>query len=325
MSPLIKKFITAFVIALLVFALSATVIGLALTIGREDEYKPPVTEGGKLWGESFNVLLVLTDYTPDKYSDYDPESAKTIFGSTINSEAPDTLEGYRRINAEGMALIRFDKERRELTYTCIPGNTLVSVKGVKLRICDVLENDGVETLVAKVNAMTGIEIDSYIIFTPESAADALDKVGEIIYTVPRDMVMSDGDVNINIEAGSQKLNGKKAVEMLRYISLEPIGTEAVGGYIKRFVNKLSEDFTYDEISGIINSIIDMSEVAVGAELKLENIELISESSKLEVSELPLWGRWQTVGPDRYFIIDEEKTLERFEPYRKINTPVDIWN
>ncbi len=326
MAPVTKKFIMAFVIALLIFAITATVISAALMIGRGDSYTPPDDGVGEvIWGESFNVLLILTDYDPDKHGDYDPESVKMIFGESVSSSyVPEGLAGYRKIHAEGAALLRFDKERGELTYTHIPGNSLVSAKGVKMRLSDLLE-EGVDFFVSKVNALTGIDIDTYFVFNPKSAAAAIDLVGELGYTIPRDMVKKTDEVDINIKAGSQMLDGKKTVDMLRYVCLENKNIDIVCGYMKRFVNKLTEDFTYEQISDIISSMLRIKNVNSNCETNENRLELLSEAAKLRITEISVIGSNQTVGGEKYFSLDEEKTLEKFKPYRKTNAPVDIWS
>ncbi len=333
MGELIKNFIFAFVLSLVVFAVSAAAIAGALSIGR-DEYVPSIDNDRKpkLDGESFNVLLIMTDYAPEKFSDYDPDAIKNIFGKEIASNGdPVTLAGYRRIYAEDMVLLRFDKERRQLTYTHIPGNTLVSVGGVKTCLENIPADYGTATLVDKVHALFGVEIDRYILFTPESAANALDRIGEITYTVQCDMHYSDAErgIEINIKAGSQKLDGKKTVEMLRYDDYKALGTsrsETALGYLKRFVNKVAEGFTEDEIRDIIVAVLT-EELVVSeafADSIDESVKLLSLSDELAIVDLSPVGQEQTVSGERYFWLDEKATLEKFSEYRRINSPDDIW-
>lgn len=334
MSELVKKFITAFVISLLIFAVSAAIIAGALSIGR-DKYVPDTDHGdeAELSGESFNLLLIMTDYAPDRFDDYDPDAVKNIFGREVSSKGdPDKLDGYRKIYAEDMVLLRFDKERGQLTYTHVPGNTLVSVGGVKTCLDQIPAFYGTEYLVDKVHALLGVEIDTYVLLTPGDAAAALDRIGEITYTVGCDMVYKDEDrgIDIDVRAGSQRLNGEKTVEMLRFDNYRVIGTSRTAtalGYLKRFVNKISEDFTYDELRAIIvdafggaNTVTDFSEESAD-----EAIRLLSCADELEIVELSCVGQEQTVGSDRYFWLDEAATLKKFEPYRKINAPDDIWD
>ena len=332
MSELAKKFISAFVISLLVFAVSAAVVAGALSIGR-DKYTPPVDSQSEIDGESFNLLLIMTDYAPDKFSDYDPDAVKNIFGREVGSSGnADSLGGYRKIYAEDMVLLRFDKERRQITYTRIPGNTLVSVGGVKTCLENIPADHGTEYLVDKVHALFGVEIDTYILFTPENAAKALDKVGEITYTVQCDMSYQDAErgIDINIKAGSQKLDGKSAVAMLRFDSYKSFGTsrsETAIGYLKRFVNKVARDFTYDDLRAIIITALDESLVVSNftPEEMDESIKLLKCSDELEMVELSPVGQEQAVGSERYFWLDEKGTLEKFLPYRKINAPDNIWD
>ena len=334
MNTLVKKFIASFVAALIIFGISAAAISWALSMGRDDIYVPPKTDGNEiaLSGRSFNLLLIMTDFAPESFNDYDPTVVKSIFGIDYNgSKKPDGLAGYRKITAETMSIVRFDKERGELTYTHIPGNVLVSSKGVKTRIGNLISDYGTELLISKVHALTGIEIDSYFVFTPKSAEAAFNLIGDITYTIQRDMRYVDAEkgIDINIKAGSQRLDGEKTVGMLRFDGYGNIGITrdaTVCGYIKRFVNKLSIDFTYDEIRGIIDLLLGMDSIVSNFtfEDSEESIRLLSVSDGLEVIELPLVGNVQVINGEKYFYLDEEKTLNALKPYRKINTPDNIW-
>lgn len=320
--------------SLLVFAVSAAVIAGALSIGR-DKYTPPVAPSheSELSGESFNLLLIMTDYAPEKFSDYDPDAVKNIFGKDVSSSGnADALNGYRKIYAEDMVLLRFDKERRQITYTRIPGNTLVSVGGVKTCLENIPADHGTEYLVDKVHALFGVEIDTYILLTPENAAAALDQIGEITYTVQCDMSYQEAErgIDINIKAGSQKLNGERAVDMLRFDNYKSFGasrSETAIGYLKRFVNKIAKDFTYDELRAIIITALNESLVVsnFNSEGSDESLKLLACSDELEIVELSPVGQEQTVGSQKYFWLDEKGTLEKFAPYRKINTPDNIWD
>ena len=316
------------------FAVSAAVIAGALSIGR-DKYTPPIdpTHENEISGESFNLLLIMTDYAPEKFSDYDPDAVKNIFGAEVASSGnPNALNGYRKIYAEDMVLLRFDKERRQITYTRIPGNTLVSVGGVKTCLENVPSDHGTEYLVDKVHALFGVEIDTYMLFTPENAAAALDLVGDITYTVQCDMSYQDAErgIDINIKAGSQKLDGDSAVAMLRFDNYKSFGTsrsETAIGYLKRFVNKIAKDFTYDELRAIIITALDERLVVsnFNSERSDESLKLLVFSDELEIVELSPVGQEQTVGSERYFWLDEKGTLEKFAPYRTINAPDNIWD
>ena len=121
MNQLLKKFIFAFVVSLLVFAISLSVIAFALGVGRDDGYVSPIGPQKKLEGESFNVLLIMTDFMPRSFNNYSAEQVKNVFGTEYSEGASSNkMLGYRKIYAEDMALLRFDAERGELTFTHVP-------------------------------------------------------------------------------------------------------------------------------------------------------------------------------------------------------------
>lgn len=92
----VKNFFITFLLAVIVFGLIAyMVVGLVLrnlngSIGRQDgdESGPDESGGGEEeivtpygdGGESFNVLLIGSDYRPSVFADYDPEKVKMLYG-----------------------------------------------------------------------------------------------------------------------------------------------------------------------------------------------------------------------------------------------------
>ena len=336
MNQMVKKFIFAFVVSLLAFAVSLSVIAFALGVGRDDGYVAPIVQQKKIEGESFNLLLIMTDFMPTSFNNYSAEQVKNVFGIEYANGLPSNkMLGYRKIYAEDMALLRFDAERGELTFTHVPGNTYVSIKGVKTCLEDVAYEYGTEMLVEKVHALLGVEIDFYAVFTPETAANALSLVGDVIYTVEKDMVQKDDErgLDIHIIGGSQSFDGNKAVDLMRfdnYVGFSGTRGSVLCGYLKRFVNKLAADFTYDQIRDIIIASLSQKYVATNIDLNAlgeDNgaVKLIQSSDKLTATELSVVGHDQQVNGVRYFTIDESETLKRFAEYRKINTPQNIWD
>ncbi len=305
-----RKAVFTFGVSLIAFSLAALIIAAVLSIGRggllgsDEKIKNGV-------GECFNALLVMTDYSPEKFNDYNAQDVENVFKTVSN----DT--GTRKIRTESMMLARFDPRRSEITLTPISGNTVVSVKGKETMLDRVASEHGIDLLSEKVRAMTGLEIDRYIVFTPQSASLAFDLIGSFKYRVEDDLVLQDQDlgININIESGRQSLDGKKMVDIVRYYSYssEHINKdEILLDFSKKIIEILTEDFTYDEICGIMSSISKTAYVS-GA-LTDGQLNLICNSEDFEVKLLSLKGSYDDT---LRFIPDEKATLEAFKPYRRI--------
>ena len=109
-----KNFVLTFLIALVIFGLIAyMLVGLVLNnlmgIGSTDAEVPENTaeapedeDSGSIGiqfgdtGESFNILLIGTDYRPSEFVDYDPEMIEKLYGIAPNevtqATAPDDVK-----------------------------------------------------------------------------------------------------------------------------------------------------------------------------------------------------------------------------------------
>ena len=79
---------------------------------------------------------------------------------------------------------------------------------------------GPETMCQKVSEVTGIPINDYVVINMNSFIKVIDLIGGVDYNVPFDMVHRDIDekFDINLPAGYQNLNGKEALQFVRYRS-----------------------------------------------------------------------------------------------------------
>ena len=79
---------------------------------------------------------------------------------------------------------------------------------------------GPETMCQKVTEVTGIPINDYVVINMNSFIKVIDLIGGVDYNVPFDMVHRDIDekFDINLPAGYQNLNGKEALQFVRYRS-----------------------------------------------------------------------------------------------------------
>ena len=309
MKLLNKTTVAAFLICFLVFSIVAVVAASLLSLSRGglpklDLKKDPI-------GESFNTLLVFTDYRPEFFDDYNGQSVENVF-DIVSSDT-----GSRVIRAEEMLLLRFDSLRGEITLTEISGYTLTEVKGIETTLDRVASDCGIEILVEKVRALTGMEIDSYTVFTPESASRFFDKLGSIKYKVSGNLEWQDEayGIDINIKSGKQTFDGKKTVDLIKYYSYPSTyinKNEVLLDFSKKIIKNLADDFTYDEICGIMSFIF---EIALSrGELSDAQIKLLAGADKLEVKLLPMVGELDKA---LRFVPDEGATLEAFKPYRRI--------
>lgn len=176
-----------------------------------------------LEGESFNLLLIGTDYRPDYFDDYIEDFKKS----------PATLglltTPIRTKNADLMMLISVREETRKITITCIPASTRVSVNGDYKLLGTVYDKYGTDAIVSFVNYLTATPIDYYISANVTEAGKILNLIDGVTVNVPTDIynpyynLSRDPDMDgydlstkIAIRAGSAEINSSNLFALLHY-------------------------------------------------------------------------------------------------------------
>ncbi len=277
-----KNFFLTFIIALVIFGIIAyMIVGLVLDnlMGLGASIEQPggddtTTDSdvgndgpggvGTIYGdggESFNMILIGTDYRPSEFVDYDPEMLKLLYGIEKEKVQPSSVptditpkpggvmsdkqfwnkdglpsddgglvfDGgfysvkYRVIEADAILLIRVDKERGEYTYSVFPSDAYVEVSNRYYKLSEVYGLFGLETFIEKINAITGIPIDNYAVVNMEAFPAIIDTLGGIMYNVPCNMKYTDvsGGIDIDLKAGNQVLNGDAALDLLMFDNYPP--------------------------------------------------------------------------------------------------------
>lgn len=210
---ILAYFVSSFVTATITDSLEGTpAVSLEIITDALDTSVPEDTEThilDTIDGESFNFLFIGTDYQPDLLNDYDVESKYTdSFPKKRN----------REYSADALVLVRFDKEGKKLLVSSIPSNMRLEVNGHITTLGKVYFDNGLEYFINTVSAMTGLEIDKYIVIDVEDFAPIIDLIGEITFDVPENMSYEDPQQKliIDLKKGKQKLDGKASEQLLRF-------------------------------------------------------------------------------------------------------------
>lgn len=104
----------------------------------------------------------------------------------------------------------------------IPRDTFVGKSKSKAsgydKINSIYSSKGAEGTLAKVEAITGLNIDYYIVVNNQVVVDLVNDIGGVYFDVPIDMNYDDKtqDLHIHLKAGYQKLDGDHAEQLLRF-------------------------------------------------------------------------------------------------------------
>ena len=77
---------------------------------------------------------------------------------------------------------------------------------------------GPEKTLEAVNEITGLDIQYYVVVKTQALIDLVDAIGGVDFNVPINMLYDDvtQDLHIELKAGEQKIDGKKAEQLLRF-------------------------------------------------------------------------------------------------------------
>lgn len=156
------------------------------TTGSPDTTEPPPIQ---LNGESFNMLLIVTDHQPDLFDDYFPTKEELDQMASLPSTPQTGLLGkdYRHIRAASILLLRVDKERQEFTYTVFPAITEVDTPSGTHMLGDIYHLYGWEHIRDAITAMTGLPIDYHLLLNITDLYEVVNLLGGFTVNVPTDL------------------------------------------------------------------------------------------------------------------------------------------
>ncbi|HEY9670097.1 MAG TPA: LCP family protein [Waterburya sp.] len=171
----------------------------------------PLSQGlgtkGDLWGGGFqykvarpvNILVLGIDRVPEA-----PKNSPAVFAG----------------RSDTMLLLRLDPSDNSVRMLSIPRDTQVDIPGVGMAKINDANVEGGAALAARVATRTlnNVPIDRYVRVTTEAFRELVDLVGGIEVFVPYPMKYTDvtQNLNINLEAGWQTLNGDQAEQFARF-------------------------------------------------------------------------------------------------------------
>ena len=192
-------------------------------------------------GESYNMLLVVVD---DRKTDMDlPEDGTELDRMIKNGDIDEDELGvlgteFHTSKPLSIVFIRANKEKKLYTFT--PLSTIMRVWSPSgdISIADYYVRYGIDGLMRKIPALTGLNADKYVVAGITNLAKAADKIGYIEFNVPTDIytdnvsfgssdmlkeyesATSDADSGskpwIIIRGGVQNIDGDKLVKLMKF-------------------------------------------------------------------------------------------------------------
>jgi LCP family protein required for cell wall assembly len=186
------------------FFLELLVIGLHLVffaaLARKALLPPPVTPEIRLLSEASAIKIERRDH----------------FRLNLLCLGLDSVEGSHRTDT--ILLLGIDFSTRGIHILSIPRDTRVVIDGHQRKINEVYTRHGVEVLQTLIEELLEIRINRYIKVDFQGFVKVIDLIGGIDLLIERPMHYDDnwGKLHIHFDPGWQHLNGKKALEYVRY-------------------------------------------------------------------------------------------------------------
>lgn len=347
----LKNFAITFCIALVLFGVIALILspmavrGLGGTTSDEEvpvgadtqeaeqsgEKKKIDLSGVK--GESFTALLIGVDYLPDSRDNYNAVFDSSVVsygepqigsGSLLSEE--DIADKYLTYNkqrvttCDSIMLVQFNRERQAVSAISIPGNTRVLLDGNNVSLGRVLPKKGIAFFCEKIEALTGLHVDHYMLLTPKLFVNVINTLGGVPFEVPQDMYYEDPveKLEISISQGKQTLSGQTALSMLRYVGYAD-GDLGRMKLARTFVHSLFSQLNYftasasaaDRFSAIIPFIY--SDMHLEDFLAVQDLVFCYDDFVKE--ELTYPGQQVTLANESYYEPDVATATEMFLEYR----------
>lgn len=286
------------------------------TTGTEsvDTVEPPVVED-PINGDTFNILLIGSDYQPELFDDYDYEEKWRA--DPNNTGFPDKRN--RPWGADAIILVRIDKENRQFVFCPIPRNTRISVDGEYMQLGDVISSKSVEFLCGKVAGLTGLEMDYYVHVTVGAIKEIVDSVGGLTYYVPEDMVYEDPEqqLSINLKKGTNNITGEKAMQLLRYVGYANGNAGRMNTsveFLKAVLAKFTNITYLAKAPELYSSVLNSVETNFTADDLVNNLDLIFAYPKFEAITVTYPGSAKAYNGVTYFEPTVAAAMDMFDSF-----------
>lgn len=217
---------------------------------------------------------------------------------------------------------QYNPNTRDIALLSIPRDTNVS-NSIDGKINSLYGGKYPEKVMKKVEEITGIEVQHYLVFDAKILRKVVDEIGGVTVNVPINMNYDDPEQNlyIHLKKGTQTLTGKQAEQFVRFRKNND-GTGYKNGDIDRVATQhqfikamLSEALSaknITKIGNLVNIVLDGTKTDITMELVTEYMDDIVtiKLDRMKMDTLPGEGRYG-MSPYgyklSYYYHDEEAT------------------
>lgn len=272
----------------------------------------PSIDISTLNGTTFTALLIGTDYRPNVMNDYDL--------SEENANADGFPEPERTIDADSIMIVHVDKETGVCMLSAVPSNMSVTVDGVSVQLKELYESKGVDYLVQKVTAVTGLNYDYYAVVHIQDFITIIDKMGGVEFDIPVSMKYDDmkEGLSIRLNKGSQTLDGQTAAKMLRYRSYSDGNVSRMNlavNFAKTLITRLTSSQYAAQAVTLYRSFAEYVQTSFKEEDLVANLDLIYALPSFTFTEITYPGTTKVSNGTEYFDPNLSGAINLYKEYR----------
>ncbi|MHB8170288.1 MAG: LCP family protein [Thermincolia bacterium] len=172
------------------------------------------------FGTGYFAVNWLQDDPFDKEVTYGDGSGKTETGKiNILLLGLDARPGEKNTRTDTMIVASIDRDAKKVALLSIPRDTMVEIPGYrKTKINNANEYGGPELAAETVEKILDTKMDFWVKTNFDGFRDIIDTLGGVTIDVEKRMVYRDptDGTNINLYPGVQRLDGKKALDYVRF-------------------------------------------------------------------------------------------------------------
>lgn len=223
----------------------------------------------------------------------------------------DARKGEKDARSDTMVLVSVDRETNKIAMLSIPRDTFVDIPGYgKSKINAAHAIGGSDLAVDVVEDLLDVEIPYYVTTNFEGFQDIVDTLGGVTIDVEKRMYYPDGNRTINLKKGVQRLDGKKALQYVRYRH-DALGditrTERQQKFLAALADELLQAKTIVKLPKLLPQIFDVVETNFGLKDAFFLTKVASSLKAENIVAQTLPGTFYNYKGISYWKANEEKT------------------
>jgi len=218
-------------------------------------------------------------------------------------------------------LLCFDRDNQTISLVSIPRDTEVFFGGRRHKINACVPYGGDSLLFSQLEKLTGFKPDYYIKVDFEGFRRVIDLLGGVEFDVPRNMYYKDPyqRLTINLKKGVQRLDGKKAEQLVRFRGY-PTGdlerTKVQMDFIKALLEQKLTPFNLPKLPRLFVELSKYTKTNITLADALQNLPALKLLVQGHISTYQLPGQSVMINKISYFRVDKEKAKELFDRHFK---------